>query len=1249
MNPTNYHSGVARPGSLSLSDLIYSPPLSIPIPSEPLRSTKKRKRERKREQLSKIPSKQPTELSSFKQQSKKLKSKNKNDNDNNSDNDDEFHRVSSSSTPTISFQSQHNTNGNNNSNNNNSNKPALMDPEQERAKQEKRAVQRADAILRRRWKDKKRTTAGEVDIGGAVECMARKVLQRKGWFRNHTTPDAKYISHNDQTTIQQQLQLQLQYQQQNQQTTLTTQPEVTYYEQGYAAPRKKELEFYFGDEHIPLVPEHIPENNTYQPLEKFPYFYRRVHHGDGLYHYFTTKHSVVKATFLFKRIKRNMAAKYLAGCAGFDIDTDNRLIKSLHQSELDIVHPVHREQLVLIQASEQALDLQLVRSRKWKHRQSVISQLNIDSNAPLLVGYTMQGDILKHIRQMRRTKLENAYGHSAIVEAYADLDAHADTVALIPTHAVLAETQQGNGEHSATTTSSESDSEYDSMSMSTSTDDSASLDWPDATPDTIVTSTQLMNIPPQDENNPAQYLHVAGTKPPIPSFPLDESNIVFGRADQNVQIARAGRIETSIFVLTTAALMCQWGAANVNNDDMKAQEIHNLLLSYVESLPTRNRRDPTKNVWIINKGIKDIPMLVYYQSFLHLFSFIANSGTFRESVVKVETFEEYDNEDAERSDTNELTPMSMTFLGQRITEAFEGHRMHHGLKTFPRLQLSFAIALVAGHLPSSAAEIISRPLDDTTTPSDLVRQVLVHMEENEMLTGDNDKMSSSSVVHVGHLEHFFHQAIMVLQDCQQMSLDEKSDYACWHVAFLAASLVLSSGNKIGAGAFTMPSSKKKTSLEDVFSQVVSTTPKHEIRHVLTKFEETRRQIASALRALVESSQQRPQVRTSQAICSLLEWRDLVALLVGPKWSRETQSSDPWNAMRRLHAHHFIYWTSSIPLSTRSSCIEAMVGQSVASKNIFLDALAMTLENEPGNIQHWRRLVQQLGLVGVKVSEDERLACRKCVECRALRKWFNVDHSSHRDERWWGSGRAWWTEQLLSCGTSKPRDRKIAVYSVSQVIEVNLLTAVNNMTAELPVPDSLDNNGLDFDWMNVTGDDNTIPTSAHQNAAERNKNYIGEVPKSPFKSTSNDSNELDSLVVDVSCRITEVCCYKIILACHLGCVTCESVLHQTWKLAKNCVRANTLDENDSWRGLLWLSQQGLNIPQILFHFHESLRAPTMKKTSCPYTQAEKDAMLEGVLFHGSHCRKIHAVIPLFKKWSFLKVRELFRWMQQNEEV
>ena len=1254
MEPLNSQSTVARSGLSSLSDLIYTAQISIPIPlpiSSPLDSihaTKKRKRKQKQ----KRPSKQSTELSSLKQQSKKLKSRNKNSNSNHDNNnnksDDEFHRASSSSTPSVPLQRPDNQNNNDNiniSNNNsiNRNKPAMMiDPKQEQAKQEKRAAQRADTALRRRWKYKKRTTAGEVDIGGAVECMARKVLQQKGWFQTHSVLDAKGNSYTHQTTTtQQQQQIQIQN------TTLTTEPERTYYEQGLPAPRKQDLEFYFGEEHIPLVPKPIPENDNYLPLDKFPYLYRRVHHGDGLYHYFTTKHSVVKATFLFERIKRNFAAKYLTGCAGLDTNTDHRLIKLLHQSELQIDHPVHREQLVLIQASDQALDLQLLHTRKWKHRQNVVSQLNINSNAPSLVGYSMQGSILKPCRQMRRTKLENAYGLSTIVKKHAD----ANTAVLIPTHLDPSMTQQRNDESSTTTEASESDSEYDSMSMSTSTDRSSLLEWPDATPDIIVTSTQVTTIPPQDENDPAQYLHVAGTNPPIPSFPLDESNIVFGRVDQNVQIARAGRIETSIFVLTTSTLMCQWGAANADNDHMKAQEIHNILLSYVESLTTRNCRDPTKNKWIIIKGINHIPMLVYYQSFLHLFSFIANSGTFRKSIVKVETSKEYDNDNdlAERRDMNVLMPVSMTFLGQRIYEAFVGHRIHHGLKTFPRLQLSFAIASVAGHLPSSAAEIISRPLDDTMTASDLVRQVLVHMEVNQMLTDDSEKKSSSSVVHVGQLEHYFHQAIMVLQECQQMSFDEKSDYACWHIAFLAASLVLSSGIKIGAGAYTMPSSIKKQSVKDIFSQVSSKSPKHEIRHVLAKFQETKQQTASALRDLIESCQQHLQVRTSQAICSLLEWGDLVALLVGPSRSRESQNYNSWEAIRRIHAHHFIHWTSSIPLSTRSPCIEAMVGQSIASKNSFLDALATCLENEPGNIQHWRRLVQELGPVGLRVSEEQRLACRKCADCRALRKGLNIDHISHCEKDWWGSGRAWWIEQLLSCGTSKSREKKIFVYSVSQLIEATLLTAGNEIPVELPVSDLFDNTDLNFDWMNVTGDDNAITTSAHQNAKERNKNYTGEIPKSPFKSISNKLTELDSLVDAVSSRNTEVCCYKVILACHLGCVTCESVLHQTWQLAKACVPINTLDENDSWRGLLWLSQQGLHIPQTLFHFHESLRAPSIEKPRCPYTQAEKDAMLEGVLFHGLNCRKIHAMIPMFKEWSFLKVRELYKWMQQNEGV
>lgn len=1061
------------------------------------------------------------------------------------------------------------------------------------ARQYKREEELKYGRMRLRWQEKKISMEGQSDVGGAVECMARLVMKLKRKRKSKGKPlvvTDQILIYSD--SSEDELQFNLGSLLANEKGAERATPvkleqdDMDYYQQGYTAPRKRDLEFYYGNEHVPLVKKDIGKNDNYPQLAKFPYIpYNRTSGIIGPSQYLISNHAAVRSHFFQKRTTRNLAAKYLVGCAALDPNTDNRLIKMLHRSEVDNHFPVHREQFILYQASEQALDLKFLRSEIWSNKQAVLSQLNIDCNAPSWVGHSLDPSAVRDTRKAKRAKLMDTYGISPIVERYSD--------AINLTTAAESFKEEVN--------------DLESTSGSENCVTSSSTDYPasgQSSVATVATEQPQLGIQQKKQIDPSQYLYIAGTEPPIPFFPLDEANIVFGKEDPRAQIARACRIERSTYILTTAALLCQLGSARARDDVKKSQEIQDLLISYVERLPALNRKDPTKTKWLKIKGVNEIAMLPYYQSFMHYFSFIANSGAFYESILKSEGVgdgDEYSLGD-ERSEIIASTPVSLNILAQRIYEAFEAHHTHHGLKVFPRVHLVFALASIARQLPPSAAEIISRPLNNHTTPFDLVNQTLVHMENNKMLTDDRCHVKGSITLHVGQVEYFFHEATSMLQKCVEISQFEP-EYACWHLALLAGSLVLSSGNKVGSGAHTLPSSKKVENIEDIFSQGEKVTPKHEIRKMLPKFHETRRMAASAFRSLVEYSRKRPLSKTSQEICSFLEWKDAVSLLAGPPWTRG-RDGDQWNQIRRLHAHHFFHWTStSMPSFTISQAISSIVGRGAAPKSSFLATLAATLENDPGNIQNWRRLVNELGHVGVRVSEEQRTKCENCVECKRLRDGLNVDHSCLREKGWWGEERAWWTDQLLSpVVTITTRERRGAlVINVCRVIEANIKRVGENNNDRCLVPDLAYNlNSDDMDWISTSisdeVDSESIAKDQQREMAERTKSYDSEFPV-PFNTfgKAQEGSELNSLVPNVMSSSTEVCCYKIFLLCHLSGVHCESVLKLTWQLAKACVFGKgRLEENESWYCLVWLSKRGLCISQILFDFYDQIFAIPISK-------------------------------------------------------
>ena len=59
------------------------------------------------------------------------------------------------------------------------------------------------------------------------------------------------------------------------------------------------------------------------------------------------------------------------------------------------------------------------------------------------------------------------------------------------------------------------------------------------------------------------YVHTAGTQPPVPHFPLDETGILLGGEDRYSQVYHNAKIDEATFNLTLSVLLARLGKARL--------------------------------------------------------------------------------------------------------------------------------------------------------------------------------------------------------------------------------------------------------------------------------------------------------------------------------------------------------------------------------------------------------------------------------------------------------------------------------------------------------------------------------------------------------------------------------------------------------------------------------------------------------------------------------------------------------------
>jgi hypothetical protein len=243
------------------------------------------------------------------------------------------------------------------------------------------------------------------------------------------------------------------------------------------------------------------------------------------------------------------------------------------------------------------------------------------------------------------------------------------------------------------------------------------------------------------------------------------------------------------------------------------------------------------------------------------------------------------------------------------------------LTIFPRIHIIVGITLIAKHLPSSAAEILSRPFGELSsrTPFDIMRTTTEHLEENEVLTDSYAAHSNGGRISAGYLEHIMNQASEIFKHASDI---DSPNVVCnaWYLSSLFASLLLCSGIAIDGKAHLCPSLKQKEDDYDmIFSQPDPSTGEsnqhHEVRQKMSKFAVVRKRVASSLKEAIQAALRDMTSSWNLIVSSALEWKQAMALLVGTR--SKAQTVPVFSHIRHLHSHFTVQWA----VQENSPCIE----------------------------------------------------------------------------------------------------------------------------------------------------------------------------------------------------------------------------------------------------------------------------------------------------------------------------------------
>ena len=755
------------------------------------------------------------------------------------------------------------------------------------------------------------------------------------------------------------------------------------------------------------------------------------------------------------------------------------------------------------------------------------------------------------------------------------------------------------------------------------------------------TNRSMLDLSLQERIEPSVgYIHVPGTAPPTPSFPLDESNLLFGPSDRHVSFHHNGSVDETRYKLTLSSLMNRLAEMHSDQSDCEyrdyeaqtahareMQSIQKQLQVFVEKSPLCARSNSYK---YFQAELADLPQVQYYRTLMSFCSFAASGCPQPTKAITTVADNGDSTVDGEQS-MADVEPSSSVLTMDEAASKIYGFLEYHinnssGLRAFPRLYIIFGLAGIARMLPPSAAKILSSPVDDRhyRTPFDLFRHVLEYLEEEDMLQETEIapvwSNPDGAIVVVGELEYALYRAAQVFSASIKEYPLEVS-YHEWHLAALSASLLLCSGNKVGSKALPFPSSYYDNP-NDMFSNDDGEEYRavdDSVRRTLPKFEETLSSAKRALKLLTQlCGHQQGSSRGHLAVSSFLEWKQVVALVLG----RDSQSKSRVKQLRRFHHHHALQWAFQERSASAMRYLDAVNLNSVAPTDAKIKQFAVEIENDPDDIKNWRALTNALGPIGISATIIDSLRCdpNTCGECMFLRNGFVIDHNNLEARKssgtWWGAGIvSWWYPHFLSLPRKAPTLKEIqatesAIGDLRDDLEMMNVSGDSEQCRFTPPPPD-----ISWLWNRKRGASDSFDGLQSSALEDTSGRHIDDVlPKSIDEmmlsdsgvSDDNQKNDSEDLGPDV-----EPVYLKLIITCHLFGVSHPAVEDLIVLLAQSCAsnESQKIAECSEFRCLQSLSCLGLDILKII----ESCRKKAAKAepVKSRYSLAQREAVRDGV--------------------------------------
>ncbi|KAL7578131.1 hypothetical protein ACA910_012578 [Epithemia clementina (nom. ined.)] len=703
------------------------------------------------------------------------------------------------------------------------------------------------------------------------------------------------------------------------------------------------------------------------------------------------------------------------------------------------------------------------------------------------------------------------------------------------------------------------------------------------------------------DDNQITFTALPGTIPPTPSFPLEATSIMFGPMDRNAYMDHSSVVDDALRNWTLSLWLGRSRMLAPPDCHVWDEAIQTLVRELVH-LTSRKfhavaRQQPEQEPATTNP---DSPLVALNHSLVFFASVMANLYIRRRSQSNDDDNDMDNNQDDSmefhqfaqpRDDDDENNSHSPKLACQSIFEMLGSYIDRTYVRPFPRLRILFGLAQLSQALPESGVELLSRPFDSShcRTPFDLFQTVLNHLEHRGYLdeNNQNNDTSDNNVMSVPVLEYAFHQA------ASSFSLAVEADptepfYHAWHIAAMACCLLLCSGNRIDGEARGFPSRRQLNEFEQDEEQELVLLP-HEVRVKLSNFKDLRQQIAMAVDILLDLGKHQKSCRAYLSIASLLEWRQVIALLFGDLL---LTSPSPAASMQKLHASYSFQWAC---LDQSSTAMEYW-NRLASSEDDRLNALAAALENNPDNIAEWRRLVEQLG--PLPMQKDGSASSSSQMYPQQRRNWMK--------ER-----ARFWVENLLS--SRLPNPASLTTTDVDEYLAWQQATSIlereqerEEATGTWPQQSV---NGSFFvesasivdecrEWLrlliveNETGRRDTFKVSEenHRRAFDRDfpRNLASVLDDEPIDATLLNAGSL--LEVDDVGEDLEVLSYKALILGHIMMITAtaqrreehdafasiQRILKHLYMMCWDATSRTIEEDCLEWRCLVWLYCKGLHI-------------------------------------------------------------------------